>query len=259
MNKKRHRILFFAAIIALPLVLFACKKETPQPPVVAPVPTDQLQVDVFPMYNGDTLYLDSTYQTVEGYDFQFTDLKFYVSHLKNGVDTLIESALFDYREKGNLFFRVKKKPTNFSSLNGFLGVESVLNHADPTAFPNDEPLHIANAGGMHWGWNPGYIFVKVEIRVDTLSDGIPVFDHLGVFHVGTDEFIETLDFPQVTWVKQQELTYKAALKLDMNRFFVNGNSVIDVKNEFITHSAAGQEALSLKVISNFKSALSFIN
>lgn len=259
MRNKLHRSIIGKSSWLLLVLLVACKKETPQPPVVNPTPTDELTVNVFPFYSGDTLHLDSTYQTPEGYDFQFTDLKFYVSHLKNGTDTLVRAALFDYREKGNLFFQVPKTPTNFSSLDGFLGVESALNHADPTAFANEDPLHIVNAGGMHWGWNPGYIFVKVEIRVDTISDGIPLFDHLAVYHVGTDAFIQSLSFPEVTWVKQQELKYKAAMKLDMNRFFVNGNSIIDVKNEFIMHSAAGQEALSLKAISNFKSALSFIN
>lgn len=259
LDKKSRWLVVKRSSLLLLILLFACKKETPQPPLVTPTPTDQLTVNVFPFYGGDTLQLDSTYQTLEGYDFQFTDIKFYVSHLKNGSDTLVRSALFDYREKGNLFFNVSKSPSSFSSLEGFLGVESMLNHADPTAFSNEDPLHIVNAGGMHWGWNPGYIFVKVEIRVDTISDGIPLFDHLAVYHVGTDAFIQSIVFPEVTWLKQQELSYSASMKLDMNRFFVNGNSMIDVKNEFITHSAAGQEALSLKAISNFKAALSFIN
>ena len=59
-------------MIALSFV--ACKDD-PNP---VPEPIIVSKVTVQPVYGGQTLYLDSTYTTVEGYDVQFTDIKFYM-------------------------------------------------------------------------------------------------------------------------------------------------------------------------------------
>lgn len=238
-------------------VVQSCKKDKPKaPPVVV---ADALSVKVYPMYGNEVLHLDSTYQTTQGYDIQFTDLKFLGCNWKNGSATLMQAALFDYRESGNNFIQVEKKPDDFAALQGLLGVESTLNHSDPTAFPDNSVLNITNAGGMHWGWNPGYIFMKVEVKIDTIPDGVPLFDHYAVLHVGTDAFLQTLDFPAVNWTLVSEKSYTAKMKLDMKQFLTNGTQAIDLKTENTTHSAPGQEALSLKAIQNFKASLGFMN
>ncbi len=246
----------YVGLLAAGLGFSSCKKDKPVDPVVVP---DQLAVKVFPVYGNETLYLDSTYQTAEGYDVQFTDLKFFAGSWKNGATLLTNAALFDYRETGNSFISAALKPGGFSSIQGYLGIGPDENHLDPTAFSNDDPLNIVNAGGMHWGWNPGYIFMKVEVKVDTIPDGIALFDHYGVFHVGTDAFLQTLDFPTVTWQNVGENSYQAKMQLNMQQFLSNGTQVIHLNSEHTTHSGAGQEALSQKAIQNFKAALSFIN
>lgn len=135
--------------------LAACKKDKPEPEpaVVAP----QLRVDVQPFFGTDLLELDSTYVTNEGYLVQFTDLKFYATNWKNGNVVLTDAALFNYRLTGTDFIRAAKSPLDFTEIHGNLGV-GADNHADPSAFPNDSPLNIANTDGLHWGWNPGYTF-----------------------------------------------------------------------------------------------------
>ena len=255
MNKIPYIHLFLCALLISGMT--ACKEPAKVvPPVVV---KDLLAVEVYPHFGNDLLYLDSTYHTNEGYDVQFTDLKFFACNWKNGSEILVEAALFDFRESGNQFIRVEKKPEGFSTLQGSLGVEAGLNHADPTAFPNDNVLNITNAGGMHWGWNPGYIFIKVEAKVDTIPDGVALFDHNVVLHVGTDAFLQAVSFPLVTWTYAGEKHYSAKMNLDMKRFLSDGTQSIDLKTEHISHSGAGQEALSLKAIQNFKSALTFIN
>jgi hypothetical protein len=254
--KTKH---IFAQLLLLSVgfSFYSCKKDTVEtPPDI--VVKDQLSIQVFPVFGNQTLFLDSTYLTDEGYEIQFTDVKFFGGNWKNGSETLFESALFDYRNDGNKFVSVNKKPDAFGALQGLLGVDASLNHLDPTAFANENPLNIANAGDMHWSWNPGYIFIKVEARIDTIQDGIPLFDHYAVYHVGTDEFIQNLDFSVVNWTLIGEKSYRSNMKLDLHQFLSNAGQPINVKNEFITHTAAGQEVLTLKAIQNFKSALSFI-
>jgi hypothetical protein len=254
---RRKNIFASLLLLSVGLSLCSCKKDKVEDaPVV--VVNDQLSIQVFPVFGTQTLYLDSTYFTDEGYEIQFTDVKFFGGNWKNGNEILFEAALFDYRNEGNKFVTVNKKPDAFGALQGLLGVDVSLNHLDPTAFANESPLNIANAGDMHWSWNPGYIFIKVEARVDTIQDGIPLFDHYAVYHVGTDAFIQNLDFPAITWSTVGAQLFRANMKVDMHQFLSNAGQPINVKNEFLTHTAAGQEVLTLKAMQNFKSALSFI-
>ena len=156
-------------------------------------PLDELQIKINPSYGTQSFYLDSSYQTDEGYTVKFTDLKFYLSDLTNGQDTLNGASLYDYRNSTNHLFSTSGDYTKFQSIFGKVGLDSSINHADPSLFPNESPLNISNAGLMHWGWNTGYIFISIEGKVDTLSSG-ENFNHNFSFHIGTDEFMEDFNF-----------------------------------------------------------------
>ncbi len=247
-NVRNISLLALAAV-----VLISCKKKEEEP--CDPVPEGQLKVSVQPMYGAQNLYLDSTYTTTEGYDVQFTSIKFYMENARNGSSQLIDAGLFDYGERGTLLFESEGAHENFTSFNANLGVHESINHNDPAAFPSESVLNIQNSNDMYWGWNPGFIFVKVEARVDTIQDANALFDHNVVFHIGKDENFKTLTFSDINWTDIGG-AHEFQLKLEMDKFLQNGSSVIDLKNEFTSHSGAGQEVLSDKVISNFRDALS---
>lgn len=250
MNKLKYLGVFFTSI----LLLASCKEDEPNPLPTDPIITSK--VTVHPVFGGQVLYLDSTYTTVEGYDVQFTDIKFYMgSPSFNGNAIERKAALFDYGLTGDLLLGVYKDLSSMTSLTGFLGVDSDYNHNDPASFDNNSPLNIAIANDMHWDWNPGYIFVKVEARVDTIADANPLFDHLVTFHIGKDENIENLSFSGINWIDLGS-QYEMQLKLDMAQFLQNGASTIDLKTEYTSHTMAGQEVLSSKVMVNFRDALS---
>jgi hypothetical protein len=245
---------FFFYFLFLMIIIISCKKKNPEPQLV----DNYLKITVQPTYmnNGaENALLDSIYTTPEGYKVKFTDAKFYLTKLKNGNSNLLESAFFDFRETGLLLARIKGDYTQFSSLQGFIGVDSVLNHSDPSAFLNDSPLNISNAGPMHWGWNPGYIFINLEGKVDTIPDGVNNLDHSFSFHIGTDLYRRDLNFPTVNWQTVSETEKVFPLKLDLWKFLHNPMSSIDLKTEFLTHTGAGQQALTIKVTSNFQQAL----
>jgi hypothetical protein len=245
---------FFFYFLFLIIIIISCKKNEPQPQPV----DNYLKITVQPTYmnNGaEHALLDSIYTTPEGYKVKFTDAKFYLTKLKNGNSNLLESAFFDFRETGLLLARIKGDYTQYSSLQGFIGVDSVLNHSDPSAFPNDSPLNISNAGPMHWGWNPGYIFINLEGKVDTIPDGVNNLDHSFSFHIGTDLYRRDLNFPTVNWQTVSATEKVFPLKLDLWKFLHNPLSSIDLKTEFLTHTGAGQQALTIKVTSNFQQAL----
>lgn len=242
------RILFM--VISLGVVTSSCKNE--KIPEAAP---SSLKITVQPVYNGQTLYLDSTYTTVEGYKVQFTDIKFYVENVRSGSNNFSDAGLFDYRERGTALLETQDEPSNFNSLDCNLGVSSLVNHSDPTAFENSSMLNLANANDMHWGWNTGYIFLKIEAKVDTIPDTNEIFNQNVVFHIGTDVNMQVLQFNAINW-HGLDAGYIFPLKVDMATFLNNGVQTIDLKNENSSHSAAGQEVLSMKVITNFRDAIS---
>lgn len=250
MTIKATKILFTLSVC---IFLSSCKDKVPEP--IEPEDSE-LRITVQPVFGGQTLQLDSTYTTAEGYGVQFTDLTFIGENITGAGGQLMDAALFDYRETGTAFLTASGKPENYASITANLGVQSSLNHSDPSAFPNESVLNISNSGGMHWGWSTGYIFMKVEAKVDTIPDGIPLFDHLVVFHIGKDVNLQSLSFSGINWQQTAALKYHLPLKFDLSTFLQNGGQTIDLKTEFTSHTAPGQEALSLKVIENFKAAIS---
>lgn len=241
----------YLLIIGIALLTSCKDKENLDP--AEEVIGNYVNIEVQPVFEAETLYLDSVYTTQEGYEIKFTDIKFFMEDIKNVSTQFTDAGLFDYRSKGTLLSRLQGNGSNFTHLTANLGVRSAVNHNDPTAFPNSSMLNITNADDMHWNWSPGYIFVKIEAKADTILDATTSLNHTIVYHAGLDVNMQTLSFTNITWNRVgNEETFR--LKLDMAKF-LNGTQTIDVKDEFSTHSMAGQEALTLKVMENFKEAL----
>ncbi len=240
-------------VIGLFALLLACKKDDP----VQETPADQpekVRLTLQPTYGATDLQLDQTITTNQGYKVQFTEIKCYLTSIRNGSNILTTAALFDYRTNGNLVCEVEGKHSSFGMFDAYLGVDTIYNHDDPTLFANNNPLNIMIANDMHWGWNPGYIFAKVEARIDTLNDGVENFNHFASFHIGVDSLVQNLSFSGYSWVNSGNNVYTLPLKLNMQTFLQNGNKAIDLKTEFSSHSAPGQGSIALKVMDNLRAA-----
>jgi hypothetical protein len=244
---------YFLSAIALTAILFSCKKDTPEEPEEPADPS--LEVHINPYFGIEDLELNQVFTTDEGYKIKFLTLKFFLEDIRSGAQLAKDAALFDFGTNGTLAFSFLGKTTDYPSLNMNLGVQSDLNHADPSLFASSSPLNIMNANDMHWDWNPGYIFVKVEAKADTLVDGIDDFDLNVILHAGLDPNLQTLNFSELDWTSQGSTSYRTNLKLDMLEFLRGNGNPIDLKTEYTTHSAPGQEALTLKVMSNLKHAI----
>jgi len=254
-------ILFICSFIT-----FSCKKEGCTDPQAenyninantddgsCTYPLNELQIKINTSYGNQSFYLDSSYLTDEGYTVKFTDLKFYLSDLTNGQDTLYQASLYDYRNSQTHLFNTSGDYSKFESISGKVGLDSSINHDDPSLFPNESPLNISNAGLMHWGWNTGYIFISIEGKVDTLSAG-DNFDHNFSYHIGKDEFMENFTFNNLNWTPTSN-GHQLEWSLDLAKFLKNNESSIDLKTEFLTHTGSGQLELAEKVKNNFMIAL----
>lgn len=246
---KRIRI----ALVIVGLGLVGCDKDQVNSPDEQ---QENLLVALQATYGNENLLLDHSYTTSEGYIVQFTDIKCFFSSIKNGSSSLSEAALFDYRNKGTSLLNLKGNHSDFNQLTCFVGVDPIYNHDDPTLFPADHPLNINNADDMHWSWSPGYVFVKIEAKVDTLVDLSENLNQNVVFHIGMDDYLQILTLTSLNWQQKSAGMFESKWKLDMEKFLQNGTQIIDLKTENSTHSSSGEEALTLKVIENFRDAIS---
>ena len=244
------RYLFLIIVVYLFSACKKCKTDDSNPEL------NYLSVKLQPFFGIDSLYLDSSYITSEGYRVKFTDIKCFFTDVNNNNNLLSDAVLYDFRETGNLLLEQEGVIEDFTNLRFVIGVDSLLNHSDPSAFPNDSPLNISNAGTMHWGWNPGYIFISIEGKVDTLATSSSTFDKNFSFHVGRDAFIGEKNFTNVNWQSINSNEHSLNLKLDMQLFLNGSTNSINLSNEFITHSSAGQDVLTNKVKENFIDAIS---
>jgi hypothetical protein len=248
--------LFSILALLVCVALFSCKKkkndvvDTPTPAV------QQSKLSMKPVFGNVDLVLDSVYTMSNGFQIKFTELKTYFSDIESGGSVLKDVALFNFRETGSLIFQSNQVVANPSSIQFGIGVPGSINHNDPSTFPNTNPLNIAIANDMHWDWNPGYIFFKVEAKVDTIVDGITNCDHNLVYHVGTDSYFASKTIANLTWLAVSSSVSQAWLKIDLKHFFENNASPIDVKTEFTTHSMASQSAVTEKARQNFSASIS---
>lgn len=238
-------------IVAFMALLFSCK--TDKVPVNAPS-VSTLQLHCSPSWNGDAVSTTSKHTTPEGYIIQFSTIKFYVSELKNGSSSFGDVFLYDW-SKGTMFAEIEGKSESFANLIGNLGVPADINHNDPAAFPNDNPLNISIANDMFWSWSPGYIFVKVEAKADTIPDAVENLDHNLVYHIGLDENMQPISWSGLNWQPVSNDVSRLNLNVNLFELFYKLGNEIDIKTEYTCHSAPGQEVLADKVISNFNSAL----
>lgn len=247
------RVVNYLAIIGLGLTIGACrdKDEENEEETVKP----QVEITMDPMYDQQFLSSENViFTTEEGYRVKLREMKVILTDLRNGNHLLSPAAIYDSK-KGRTLLKVNGTSSDFGSLSFNIGVDSVLNHSDPSAFPNDHALNIVNASDMHWSWNPGYIFFKVELIADTLDDGIDNFNHPVTYHVGMDETFRSTQFTGLNWNNAGNSVEQLRLKVDLKRLLQNGNSTVDIKTEFMTHSAPAQLPLSIKLAENFKAAL----
>jgi hypothetical protein len=245
---------FSILALLISVALFSCKKKKDD--VIDTPAVQQSKLSLKPMFGSEILQLDSVYTMSNGYQIEFVELKAYFTDIQSGGSVMKDAALFNFRETGNLVFQANQVISNPSSIQFGIGVPSSINHNDPSLFPASNPLNIAIANDMHWDWNPGYIFFKVEAKVDTIVDGVTNCDHNLVYHVGTDGYYTSKIITNLNWSAVSSTINQAWLKMDLKNFFENSGNEIDVKTEFTTHSMASQSVLTEKAKQNFAASIS---
>jgi hypothetical protein len=137
-----------------------------------------------------------------GKTIKFELLKFYVSlpQLQNAAGEWVSlSDSYYLVDLDNPVIRAGTLPEgDFTAFRFGVGVDSLRNtQADPLAipatdYPTDHPLNAA--ADMWWGWATGYIFVKLEGRIDANGNGTysDIEDKAISYHPGVSELYTSI-------------------------------------------------------------------
>jgi hypothetical protein len=146
-----------------------------------------LNLRFYPRFGSDTLKTGRKYRTSGGDSVRFEMAKLYVSAIALVDSTgkshpLIGTHLVDMLDsgaqaRGYAILDVKALPGTYRGIRFTVGVPFDENHRDPAT----QTAPLGTESGMFWSWNSGYIFHRVEAKVD--SAGV---EKALAYHIGGD-------------------------------------------------------------------------
>jgi len=160
----------------------------------------ELRLSIHYTWNSDDFKLMHSYmlmeKRVEFEQVKFYMCRFYLQSESNSIGFFDEYMLFDAAQSEPVTVG-KVEPGSFSSFGFSIGVDSSRNTQNGSLaipaweYPSTHPLSAAQE--MYWAWNPGYIFLKIEGRIDIDENG--AFDGVGEtfsIHTGLNPGLRSL-------------------------------------------------------------------
>jgi len=122
-----------------------------------------------------------------------------------------------------------------------VGLDSLRNHSDPASWPSDHPLALLNSAHMHWNWNTGYIFFKMEGQYQ--RSGMPVNGAFS-YHLGSDDCyrIVRMNFAPVHLHQNRE---DLRVRLDFRKFFDEPHAHWITDTSSFSHSSLGDRVADI--------------
>lgn len=139
-----------------------------------------------------------TYTNARGEEFSITTLQYFVSNIKlyteSGEEYVVPQEdsyfLIQGSDRDTRFAKLVVPEGDYSKVSFVLGVDSLRNTMpveERTGVLSFDPSHGHSGGGMYWGWNSGYIFLKLEGTCPLISDdlqGDPTGKKQFKYHIG---------------------------------------------------------------------------
>ncbi len=239
-------------------VFNGCKKDEE---VVTLSPNDSLPLSTEQMFSiqlrttaGNTpadlvnVFTDNT-----GRKFTMSDFKYYLSKIVLIKDDNSEISISDSVLLGDVTqhtFPLAIIPVgNYKGFRMIFGLDSVTNHGDPTLYPEGHPLSLQNAS-MHWGWNFGYIFMKMEGLADTTINNNGTANTNFLYHLGSDKIRRDLDFSASAFTVTSGSDKVLKLKIDLQLLL----NTVDFTTDLFTMTPSNM-SLSSKIADNWQTAI----
>ena len=141
------------------------------------------------------------------------------------------------------------KNGNYTNVSFSIGVEADLNAQTEDDFTNrdaTDPLSMQNPA-MHWNWNSGYKFLRIDGLVDL--DGDDIAETGLAFHLGSNDLLKNVSIDLTKEVIAGRNNF--AMTFDFEGLFDS----VDFTTEYSTHTGNNPE-LANKVANNYSKAIS---
>jgi len=112
---------------------------------------------------------------------------------------------------------------SYKAIKLYLGLDSFTNHGDPSNWAAKHPLNPLY-NGLHWGWNPGYIFMSHEGQF--LNKG--KVDNY-TFHIATLDFRTEIEMP-LSYIHNSGNLDIIQIKVDLAKYF-DGVNAYSLQND----------------------------
>lgn len=260
-GKFRFNWFNLVAIACMTLFLHSCEKDLPIPPPETEDTEGFMELIFDAQMNGAPVEGYTIFENVNGQRATIESFKFYLGEFslkneKNEDVKLKDIAFFDLLNGKNTL-RIKLPKGNYRHLKFYAGVPDELNGTNNPNFSasiygHDHPLSIFN--GMYWTWATGYIFLKIEGKIDTSAaqNQTPLSNYF--YHIGLQEFYTLKEFPAATFEIKPGMTTKVHISMEYNDFFRNENETINMAEQSFTHTTDNIQ-LAQKIFSNFVNSM----
>lgn len=184
---------------------------------------------------------NEVYKNILQYNYKVERLAFYLSNLylikDDGTEVLAKDVSYlnfeTSSDLGEQIIADNIPEGNYKGIKFAIGVDPDQNNEDPANYASDHPLSIDNK--MHWTWNSGYIFIKLEGKIDSVPNGNNDLSQIFLYHLGTNPLYRELSFDHdFSIVSGNGFTYN--LQLDMDKVFYSDSDTLDARNESTTQT-----------------------
>lgn len=241
-----------AGFISL-LLLTGCTKDDEGP-------TDEpaeLSIMFLPMVGNQEMQIAQPYVNVDGYPFFVKDLNFYLSNIRliaedSSIVPLSDIEIFSIRNH-----RTSDTYTipygKYVGIAYDLGVPASMNSPENPDFSIgdfDSGHPLSESNGMFWSWQGGYRFFSIEGFCDTVPNTSAILPISYGLHTGLDTlYREIPPFSRIFDVGSNDVAL-ISFKINLDTFFLNENSHIDLKYENQFHGNMSSLPLGIKVADN---------
>lgn len=209
--------------------------------VNAAIAQTPVQLQINHKLSGGNFSFSQASQNDLGNDFNVTRLEYYISKISikhdGGMTTPVPNhyilanggqAVIDDLGSFNI--------TNVESISFHIGVDTPVNHADPSLQPSGHPL-APKSPSMHWGWTSGYRFVAMEGK-----SGSSLNQTYEIHALGDQHYFETT-IPATGVMKSGKLV------IALNADYTMAIKGINLSSGLIAHGDGTDEA---KLLANFR-------
>jgi hypothetical protein len=248
---------FFIGFILI-TTIFSCSKDEAIPESLDP--GGILEIRFHPTMNGAPFVANSLFTGPNNQRMLIENFKFYFSglYLRSDTDSvLINDVSFVDLIASNKTLKFRVRPGTYNALRYAVGLTPEQNgtnnpNFDEAQFPVGHPLSIYN--GMYWTWATGYIFSKIEGKIDTSASQNQTPTFTWFYHSGLDTLYSPGRISNLSLELKDRETTTLDLAIEVNEVFRQPGDTIDIQTDYFTHTTDNLD-LAGKVIRNISKSI----